>query len=144
MNTSNEIKPSRSFLLRLPYDCDLLQELNRVCSENRVTLGRLEAIGAVRSAQIGFYDQINRSYEFTTIARPLEIVKLTGNISLKDGKPFVHAHIALADRDGSMYGGHLAEGTVVFACECLIQSFDGPPFERKADTQTGLSLWAEA
>ena len=29
MNVSNEIRPSRSFLLRLPYDCDLLQELNK-------------------------------------------------------------------------------------------------------------------
>lgn len=144
MSSQNEVKKSRSFLFRLPHGCDLLQELNRLCSENGITLGRLEAIGAVQSAQIGFYDQTTRVYDFMTLGRPLEIVKLSGNVSLKDGKPFVHAHIALADRDGTMYGGHLAEGTIVFACECLLESFEGSHFKRQPDSQTGLSLWSKA
>ena len=71
----------------------------------------------------------------------MEITNLKGNISVKDGNPFVHAHITLADKSGKCYGGHLAPGTVVFACEFLIEALDGPVFERCLDEKTGLPLW---
>jgi len=33
------------------------------------------------------------------------------------------------------------EGTIVFACEFIIEAFDGPPLERGFDETTGLPLW---
>ena len=127
---------------KLSCGCDLLQELTDVCVKGNVRLGRVEAIGAVRKARIGFYNQENRKYQFSSIDCPLEIAQLTGNVSLKDGKPFVHAHITLVDEKGKSYGGHLAPGTIVFACEFVIESFDGPGFERVPDAETGLPLWS--
>ena len=53
----------------------------------------------------------------------------------------VHAHITLADDKGQAFGGHLAPGTILFACECLIEKFDGPAFRRRNDENTGLALW---
>lgn len=32
-------------------------------------------------------------------------------------------------------------GTVIFACEFLLQGFEGPAFERAFDEETGLPLW---
>lgn len=54
----------------------------------------------------------------------------------------LHAHVTLADGEGNAYGGHLASGTVIFACEFVLQAFDGPPFERGSDEETGLPLWS--
>jgi len=71
----------------------------------------------------------------------MEITKLTGNVSLKDGQPMVHAHITLADEQGQAFGGHLAEGTRIFACEVIIEAYAGDIFERTWDETTGLSLW---
>jgi uncharacterized protein len=65
-----------------------------------------------------------------------------GNISLKDGNPMVHAHITLADEAGKAYGGHLIPGTVVFACEFILQVFEQPLLERGFDEATGLPLWS--
>lgn len=127
---------------KLSCGCDLLQELTDVCVKGNIKLGRVEAIGAVRKACIGFYNQENRTYQFSSIDCTLEIAQLIGNVSLKDGKPFVHAHITLADEKGKSYAGHLAPGTVVFACEFVIESFDGPGFERVPDEETGLPLWS--
>jgi hypothetical protein len=127
---------------RLTHGCDLLEELNRIVKELSVRLGRVEAIGAVQKAAIGFYNQETRAYQFESFEKPLEITKLTGNISLKDGIPFVHAHVTLSDASGSCVGGHLAPGTVVFACEFLIEIYDGPAFKRSLDDQTGLALWS--
>lgn len=136
------ITSREAFMGRLRHGCDLLQELTRIATERCVNLGRIEAIGAVRKARIGYYDQESRLYRYSSFDKPLEISKLIGNISLKDGTPFVHAHVTLADGSGKAYGGHLAEGTTVFACEFLLEAFDGPVFQRDFDEETGLFLWS--
>ena len=127
---------------KLSCGCDLLEELTNVATERDVKLGRIEAIGAVQKARIGFYNQETRIYQFVALDHPLEIINLIGNISLKDGNPFVHAHITLSDESGKSYGGHLAPGTVVFACEFLLEAFDGPAYNRCFDEETGLPLWS--
>ncbi|MFW6335415.1 MAG: PPC domain-containing DNA-binding protein [Desulfosalsimonas sp.] len=126
---------------RLDCGADLLEEITSACRENGITLGRVEAIGAVQRARLGYYDQKNREYRFFTLDRPLEITVLAGNVSLKDGSPMVHAHLTLADESGSAYGGHLAPGTLVFACEIMIEILEGPVLERSHDRETGLPLW---
>jgi predicted DNA-binding protein with PD1-like motif len=139
-----ECKPVKSrdiFTGKLTYGCDLLEELTNLVTELGVGLGRIEAIGAVQKARIGFYNQETRVYQFSSFDQPMEITNLVGNISLKDGNPFVHAHITLSDSSGKSYGGHLATGTIVFACEFILQTFDGPVFNRGFDDETGLSLW---
>jgi len=126
---------------RLSHGADLLEGLNRLCAELNIQCGRVEAIGAVQRACVGYYDQARREYKFNTIDAPLEILKLSGNVSIKDGAPMVHAHITLADDNGRAFGGHLGPGTTIFACECIIESFDGPAFQRTHDEETGLPLW---
>jgi len=137
----NEIKLVKTFIGKLQFGGDLLEELTSICEENDIRLGRVEALGAVKKGRIGFYDQQAREYNFLEIGKPLEITKLIGNISLRDGKPMVHAHITLSDSQGNAYGGHLAPGTIVFACEFIMNSYDGPDHIRDYDEQTGLPLW---
>lgn len=126
---------------RLPHGSDLLEALTAVCLEGNITLGQIRAIGAVSKASIGYYNQQRREYEFISFDRPLEITSLIGNVSLREGKPFVHAHVNLGDAIGNSFGGHLAPGTSVFACEFIIESFEGTPLMRTYDEETGLQLW---
>ena len=135
------VTPGKSYLGKLAHDGDLLEELNAFCAAQDIRLGRVEAIGAVRKARIGYYHQDTRTYEFHEFNEPMEITALAGNVSLKDGKPFVHAHVTLTNAKGQAFGGHLAPGTVVFACEALVQELQGPTFQRAMDEQTGLPLW---
>ncbi len=136
-------KPGEIIIGRLNHGDDLLEEITGICRSEDIRLGRVEALGAVQKARLGYYDQGMREYRFFTLDTHLEITKLVGNISIKDGDPFVHAHITLADEAGNAFGGHLAPGTVVFACEFVIQSFEGPPLVRDFDEVTGLALWPE-
>ena len=82
-----------------------------------------------------------KEYSFFELNKNLEITSLTGNISLRDDEPMVHAHITVSDSDGRTFGGHLAPGTIVFACEFVITALDGPQLLRSHDDQTGLPLW---
>jgi uncharacterized protein len=141
MTSMREVKARRVFVGKLAYGGDLLEQITGICRQEGIQLGRVEAVGAVQKAHLAFYDQQKHQYEPLAIERPLEITKLLGNVSLKEGQPFVHAHITLADETGAAYGGHLAPGTVVFACEFVLEAFDGPPLERDLDDVTGLYLW---
>jgi predicted DNA-binding protein with PD1-like motif len=136
-----KIKTREIHMGRLPHGVDLLEELTKICNDKNIRLGRVEAIGAVQKATIGYYHQDKREYEYLTFDQHLEILNLTGNISVKDGNPMVHAHVTLADAEGKAFGGHLAPGTIIFACECVIEMFEGEALERGFDEETGLPLW---
>ena len=136
-----EIKHSRYVMGNLAYGSDLLNSLTYTCEKEHIYLGRLEVIGAVQKARIGYYLQDRKIYKYSELNEPMEITSLLGNISLKDGKPFVHAHINLANAEDNVLGGHLMDGTIVFAAEFLIQVFEGPEFIREFDDQTKLALW---
>ena len=60
---------------------------------------------------------------------------------MRDGNPFVHAHVTLADNAGHAYGGHLAPGTTIFACEFVLEVLSESVLERTFDETTGLYLW---
>ncbi len=141
MANIRKLKPKELFMGKLSYGSDLLEELTELCQKAQIRLGRIEALGAVQKARLGFYDQKLKEYQFFVLDQPLEITNLVGNVSIKDGAPIVHAHVTLADESGRAHGGHLAPGTVVFACEVVVHVLDGPVFERGLDEQTGLPLW---
>jgi predicted DNA-binding protein with PD1-like motif len=89
----------------------------------------------------GFYDCEAQKYENFVFEKPMEVLSLVGNVSLKDGQPFIHAHITLSDEKGQSFGGHLMEGTIVFAAEFIIEELEGENLEREFDKTTGLALW---
>ncbi len=133
----------RTFAIRLDYGTDLLEELNKVCNQENIKAGYIQVIGAVSSLKYGFYDQYAKEYIYTTYAydESMEIVSCSGNVSIKDGKPFCHIHIVAADKKGKCVGGHLVQGTSVFAAEVIIQEILGEDLIRDLDETTKLSLW---
>lgn len=137
-------QPGRCFMGRLTKGDDLLQALEKFCLEHNITLGEVRALGAVTRARVGFYNQEEGKYYFLDFDQPMEILALVGNISLRDGKPMVHAHVTLADHAGQAIGGHLAEGAPVFACEFIIYEYlADQTLARQNDPATGLMLWPE-
>jgi hypothetical protein len=139
--TAREYSEKRIYMGRLPYGGDVLKSLTEFVKERGIKKGQVQVIGAVQKAVVGFYDQETRKYENIILDKHLEILSLIGNISLKDDQPFIHAHLTLSDEEGKSFGGHLMEGTIVFAGEFIIREFEGENLERTYDEQTGLALW---
>lgn len=126
---------------RLPHEGDLLESIEGFCRKNGIALGVFNALGAVKSARLAYYDQESREYREFAVDGPREMVSCMGNISLRDGLPIVHAHLALADGEGRTIAGHLMLGTPIFACEIFVQELLGEPLVRGLDEETGLLLW---
>jgi len=135
-----ECNAGKELMVRLKYDADLVQSIAELARSKGVEAGSFAAIGALKSARLGYYDQSSHEYREMKIDSPCELASCTGNISLKDGEPFAHIHVVLADEAGNTKAGHLLEG-IVFAAEVHLRQLKGPRLERKYDEATGLSLW---
>src|SRR5437773_117295 len=131
----------RTVIGQLRHGSDLLESLTQIVEKENIRLGRVSALGATTHAMVAFYDQHTQTYNPLEFPGGMEILNLHGNVSLRDGKPFVHVHIVLSDAEGKVFGGHLLPGTKLFACEVFIDEFEGDQLNRSYDNQTGLHLW---
>jgi len=138
----SDFKRKRSFAGRLPFQKDLISSIEGFCNETGIEMAVFSVIGAVSSVTLGYFDQKQKVYISFKKEAHFEIASCSGNISKKDNKPFVHAHIVLTDEKGNAIGGHLFSETIIFAGEFFIQELSGNPFARKYDPQTGLMLWS--
>lgn len=137
---AKKVEIGRCFLVRAEHDSDIIVFTTELAKEYNITLASFTAIGALKSAKLGFYEQQKHEYLELVLSVPHEIASCIGNISLKDGEPFVHAHVVLADQHKNVRAGHLLEGRV-FAAEIHLTELLGEKITRKPDTATGLSLW---
>jgi hypothetical protein len=128
------------FLARLPHDKDLSATIREAFLHSGASAGWFSVIGATKKAVLAFYDQQEKSYREILFDQPGEILMCTGNVSTMDGGLFVHAHLTLGFEDGTTRGGHLMEGTILFAGELFGVVFQGG-LERAYDDVTGLKLW---
>ena len=135
-----EYSASKELIVRLKHDADLVQSMTELARSKGIEAGSFTVIGALKRARLAYYDQKNHEYRELKIDSPHEMASCVGNVSLKDGEPFIHAHVVLADETGNTKAGHLLEG-VVFAAEVHLRQLEGPRLERKYDEVTGLSLW---
>jgi predicted DNA-binding protein with PD1-like motif len=131
----------RAFVGRLETGSDLVEEIERFCAERGITAAQVMVIGAVRRARYAYYEQGDKRYRELESATHHEIVGFVGNISLRDDRPFLHAHATLADADGATVGGHLLAGCEVFAAEVMVRELAGVTLVRTPDETTGLALW---
>ena len=135
-----EYKLGREYMARLGHDSDLMLEVTELAKNNEIRVGSFTVIGALKRAKFGYYDQQKRVYQEIEYDRHCEIASCIGNVSLKNGDVFVHAHVVLSNESGKAIAGHLLNG-VIFAAEVHLRELIGPNLERKYDDVTGLSLW---
>jgi predicted DNA-binding protein with PD1-like motif len=132
---------------RLDKGSDVLEALGEVCRNHNVRAAEIRAIGSLDQVVLAEYDQRARQYKPSRrFDAQFEIANLQGNVSEKEGKLFVHAHISLSrERDNGieLLGGHMLSGRV-FAVEFVMDVFDDLILRRAVDAQTGLSLYREA
>ncbi|MDW7650782.1 MAG: DNA-binding protein [Bacillota bacterium] len=136
-----EYSKGRVFLGRLPFGGDLLAEAEKLAAQLQIKVGFLRIIGAVAKGTYAFYDQNKRTYQFHSLDEHLEIVSCIGNLTFLDGREKAHLHITYSDKEGRCFGGHLSEGTVIFAAEFYLEELLGEELHRCHDEETGLPLW---
>src|SRR5262245_55800951 len=111
--------------VRLNRDTDMLEGLNEAAQKLQTEAGTVQAIGAVSELVVGYFDQERKEYRTNSFPSAFDIGSGVGNVSLKDGKPFVHLHVVATGPDGESVGGHLMPGTKVYLIEAYVRRLGG-------------------
>ena len=135
-----EAAPGKYFL-SIRNHAGIMAALAAFCEEKNVESGIVGGLGAVSEATFRFLDPATKQYVDKTFSEQMEIASLVGNISRKDGKPYLHVHVTCGRRDYTCVGGHLLEATLNGACELFVETFP-VPVGRRPDAETGLNLYA--
>ncbi len=136
-----EASAGRAFVGRLETGDDLVEEIERICADQDIRAAWVSVIGAVRQAAFAYYKQEEHRYMELKSDGHHEISGFIGNISIRDGVPFLHAHATFCASSGVAVGGHLLKGCEVFVAEMTIREMTGVVLERTPDEATGLALW---
>ena len=117
--------------LRLPPGSDLRRALEAACINAQwPSAFVLAGIGSLSVARLRLADAQHE----VELAGPLEILSLSGSVC-PDG---AHLHMAVADAQGRVRGGHVAYGNPVHTtAELLLACLPGWPLTRAWDEATG-------
>lgn len=131
----------RIFLHRLPPGEDPARVIVDICFEEKIGAATFTLSGVLSSVTLGVYDLRQQVYITRTEETAMEILNCSGNVSIKNGKPFLRATLVLSDQTGRVTGGRLFSPSRIFAAEMTLQELVGPPLFRLYDTASGLDLW---
>ena len=134
-----EVQTDRSYVIRLTHGGDWRGQLEDFAEDANIEAGWFVGLGAVKEAELWYYDQSVGKYEPFDVNEPMEVASCMGNLSLLDGAVFAHTHAVLSDPAGRSVAGHLNRAEV-FAGEVILHAFE-EPIERVPDADTDLDLW---
>lgn len=132
--------PERTYALVFDVGDEPMSCLADFAKAQRLDAARFTGIGAFSEVVVGFFDLQRKEYEKITFAEQMEVIALIGDVALgPNGEPKLHAHVTLAKRDGSAWGGHLVEARVQPTLEVML--VESPSYlQRRTDPVTGLAL----
>ena len=119
-------------------DC-LMESTQKIAAAENIKLASINGIGACSKIEMGYIDLSIKEYVFKTFEGNMEILHATGNITLKDGEPFPHIHISVADEACKAFGGHLNEATISATFEGVMQIIDHE-IHREFNEDLGLEI----
>ena len=126
--------------MRLDRGEEVVEVLTSFAIQKKIAAGVLQGIGAIKNVTLGYFDTTAGRYRKRRIAKTVEVISLTGNLSYFEGKPVIHAHVAVAGPDYRLLGGHLFSATVAVTLEIFIRVFPRR-LNRKHDPAVGFNFW---
>ena len=126
--------------LRLDKGDDITESVFKVAKAEGVKAAQVSGIGATDDFTVGVFDVAKKKYNEYVFNGNHEINALTGNITEKDGKPYIHLHITATGDGCKVVGGHLIKGVISLTGEIIITVSDGKVL-RAFDGKLGINRW---
>lgn len=125
-------------LVRLDKGDEIVKSLLDVAAKEKLALASVSGIGATDDFTVGVFDLQRSDYERFRFGGNHEIVALVGNLTTKDGAPYIHLHITCAGEGGKTVGGHLLEAKISLTAEVFLHTVAGKA-ERQRDEALGIN-----
>jgi predicted DNA-binding protein with PD1-like motif len=137
---STEPDGTKNYVLVLSVGDQVQAAIAAFAKDQHVVDAHFSAIGAVREAEVAWFDESRRQFKAMSLHEQMEVLTLSGDISLStDGQPVVHTHLVLGRSEGEARGGHLIEATVSPTLELYATTYPAPLYKR-LDPRTDLQI----
>ena len=155
----HEVDGQRTFALVFDTGDEVMASLKAFAGRERLSAAQFSAIGAFRSAVLGYFDWETKTYLKRAVDEQVEVASLTGDVALSDKAtdsratdsrttdsratdsraPAIHIHAVLGRRDTSALAGHLLEAHVRPTLEVVLVESPAHLCKRH-DADSGLAL----
>jgi predicted DNA-binding protein with PD1-like motif len=135
----NTGEPTKQYAVILYTGDEAFSGLLAFAEKYHVTSAHFTAIGAVNGATLGWFDPQRKMYKMIPITGQHEVIGMSGDIALYQGKPVVHTHMVVGTSDGATRGGHVLAAYVSPTLEVMV-TVDRVSMQKRFDPDTDLTL----
>src|SRR5271170_1751203 len=135
----NPGEPTKQYAVIFYQGDEAFSGLLEFAEKYRVTSAHFTAIGALSGATVGWFDPQRKMYKKIPIHGQHEVIGMSGDIALYQGKPVVHTHMVVGSPDGTTQGGHVLEAYVAPTLEVMVTE-DPVTMQKRFDPATDLTL----
>jgi predicted DNA-binding protein with PD1-like motif len=135
----NPGEPTKQYAVIFYQGDEAFSGLLDFAEKYHISSAHFTAIGALNGATLGWFDPQRKMYKKIPIEGQVEVIGMSGDIALYQGKPVVHTHMVVGTSDGTTRGGHVLSGYVSPTLEVMV-TVDPISMQKRFDPETDLTL----
>jgi uncharacterized protein len=135
----NPGEPTKQYVVIFYQGDEAFSGLLEFAQRYHIASAHFTAIGAVNGATLGWFDPQRKMYKKIPITGQHEVIGMSGDIALYQGKPVVHTHMLVGAPDGTTRGGHVLAAYVSPTLEVMV-TVDPVTMQKRFDPDTDLTL----
>jgi predicted DNA-binding protein with PD1-like motif len=135
----NPGEPTKQYAVIFYQGDEAFSGLLEFAEKYQVTSAHFTAIGALNGATLGWFDSRRKMYKKIRIVGQHEVIGMSGDIALYQGKPIVHTHMVVGGPDGTTSAGHVLAAYVSPTLEVMV-TVDPVTMQKRFDPATDLTL----
>jgi uncharacterized protein len=132
-------EPTKQYAVIFYQGDEAFSGLLEFAEKYHITSAHFTAIGALDGATVGWFDPQRKMYKKIPIEGQHEVIGMSGDIALYQGKPVIHTHMVVGNSDGTTYGGHVLAAYVSPTLEVMV-TVDPVTMQKRFDPATDLTL----
>jgi predicted DNA-binding protein with PD1-like motif len=135
----NPGEPTKQYAVIFYQGDEAFSGLLDFADKYHVTSAHFTAIGALNGATLGWFDPQRKMYKKIPINGQHEVIGMSGDIALYQGKPSVHTHMVVGSPDGTTRAGHVLAAYISPTLEVMV-TVDAVAMQKRFDPATDLTL----
>jgi len=135
----NPGEPTKQYVVIFYQGDEAFSGLLDFAEKYHVKSAHFTAIGALNGATVAWFDPQRKMYKKIPVNGQHEVIGMSGDIALYQGKPVVHTHMVVGNPDGTTQGGHVLEAYVSPTLEVMVTD-DPVTMQKRFDPTTDLTL----
>jgi predicted DNA-binding protein with PD1-like motif len=135
----NPGEPTKQYAVIFYQGDEAFSGLVEFAEKYGITSAHFTAIGALNGATLGWFDPQRKMYKKISINGQHEVIGMSGDIALYQGKPLVHTHLVVGSPDGTTRAGHVLAAYVSPTLEVMV-TVDPVAMQKRLDAATDLTL----